>query len=153
MKALWQKRRKFFSLSGKEKALFTEALLLHLWVGLALKVIPFRKIPVIFRSPLFGLKAESEAKSRHPLSGQQYDLIRLIKDAVTRAGNVSPWKNKCLVSSLAGRCMLRSRKIPSELSLGVIKGAEGKVAAHAWLESGGVEIVEKGGDYTAMYRF
>lgn len=150
---MWQKRIKFFSLSGKEKALFTEAFVLHLCVGMALKVIPFRKIPGIFRSRHYGLPAESEANSRHPVSGQQYDLIRLIKDAVSRAGNVSPWKNKCLVSSLAGRCMLRSRKIPSELSLGVIKGAEGKVAAHAWLESGGLEIVDKRGDYIGMYRF
>lgn len=127
--------------------------MLHLGVGLVLIFIPFRRIPGIFRSRHYGLPAESEAPSRYTLSGQQDDSIRLIKDAVSRAGIVSPWRNKCLVSSLAGRCMIRRRKIPSELSLGVIKGAEGKVAAHAWLESCGLEIVEKGGDYTAMYRF
>ncbi len=148
-----QNSRKFFGLSRREKALFTEAVVLHLWVGLLLQVIPFRHIPVFFGSRQSDAPAREENQSRNTISGQQAGLISLIKDAVSRAGNVSPWKNRCLVSSLAGRCMLRRRRIPSELSLGVTKEPGGRVLAHAWLTSGSLNIIEKGGDYTPMYRF
>ncbi len=62
-------------------------------------------------------------------------------------------KNKCLVSSLAIRYMLRRRKIESKLSLGVIKAERGKVVAHAWLVSGETELVARSGDYTALFIF
>ena len=71
----------------------------------------------------------------------------------SRAGKVSPWKNRCLVSSLAARCMLRRRKITSQLSLGVAKDAGGKVIAHAWLRAGDVEIVSAGGSFHELYQF
>ena len=77
----------------------------------------------------------------------------MTKRAIGRATVVSPWKNKCLISSLVARWMLRRRGIDSQLSLGVAKGANGKTIAHAWLKSGDYEIVEKGGDFTQLYLF
>jgi len=176
--------RKFFALSCREKRFFAEAFVLHLWVGLALKVLPFRRIPGVFASPQFDAQTkeedqsrtrtcpdevgsvgtavgsrqsdaptESGTQSRHTLSGRQTELIDFIRRAIQRAGRVSPWKNRCLVSSLAGRCMLRRRNIPSQISLGILKGADGRAIAHSWLMSGEIEIVEKSGDHTEMYRF
>ena len=145
--------RKFFALSCREKRFFAEAFVLHLWVGLVLKVVPFRRIPGVFASRQFDAPTEAETQSRHTLSGRQTELIDFIRRAIQRAGRVSPWKNRCLVSSLAGRCMLRRRKIPSQISLGILKGADGRAIAHSWLMSGEIEIVEKSGDHTEMYRF
>ncbi len=176
--------RKFFALSCREKRFFAEAFVLHLWVGLALKVLPFRRIPGVFASPQFDAQTkeedqsrtrtcpdevgsvgtavgsrqsdaptESGTQSRHTLSGRQTELIDFIRRAIQQAGKVSPWKNRCLVSSLAGRCMLRRRKIESEVSLGVAKDAGGNVIAHAWLRAGGVEIVPSDGTFSALFQF
>jgi len=152
----------FLALSGREKRLFLEAFFMHLWVGLLLKIIPFRYIPRFFSSPQFvSLTQEKsrtrsvgkEAQSRHNVPGRKPEDITMIKRAIGRANVVSPWKNKCLVSSLVGRCLLNRRGIVSQLSLGVGKGADGKTVAHAWLKKGDYEIVEKGGDFTELYLF
>ena len=121
--------------------IFLEAVVLHLWIGLLLKVIPFKRIPRFFASP----KSKVESPDAK--------VIELIRDAVARANRVSPWRNRCLVSSLVGRCMLRSRRIQSQISLGVAKGSDGKMVAHAWLRSGEIEIVERRGDYTELFSF
>lgn len=132
---------KFGKLTPMEQMLFLEALVLHLWTGLLLKIIPFRWIRRVFSS------RKSKVESR------KSEEIELIRNAIQRAGRVSPWRNKCLVSSLAGRCMLRRRKISSQLSLGVAKNQQGKTIAHAWLKSVDCEIVERRGDYTELFSF
>jgi len=153
---------KFITLHGKEKLLFIEALALHLWAGLLLKIIPFKWVPRLFSSPQFETptKAKSRTRSvgkkdqsRHNLSGQQSEVIEMVKVAIQRAGKVSPWRNRCLVSSLAGRCMLRRRKIDSQLSLGVARNPDGKTISHAWLKAGNIEIVGRNGDYTELFSF
>jgi len=135
------KYRKYHLLERKEKFLFLEALALNLWVGLLLKIIPFRWIPGLFSSP------QSAVGSRQPA------VIELIRDAIQRAEKVSPWRNKCMVSSLAARCMLRRRKIESQLSLGVAKNDAGRTIAHAWISVGEDEIVPRGVGYTELYFF
>lgn len=130
----------FTVLSGKEKMLFLEAFLLHLWVGLVLKFIPFRRIPKLFAS-------------RQTSVGSKTLDVMMVRRAVERANVVSPWKNRCLVSSLAARRMLSGRGIESQLSLGVAKNADGKTAAHAWLSAGDHEIVSRGSGYTELYFF
>ena len=135
------KYRKYNVLQRKEKFLFLEALSIHLYTGLLLKVIPFRWIPRFFSNSKRGTRNEKR------------ETLPLIKTAIQRASRISPWKNRCLVSSLAGRCMLRRRKISSQLSLGVAKNAGGKTVAHAWLKVGDLEIVNKMGEYTELFFF
>ena len=144
---------KFMQPTFREKMLLLEALLLHLWTGLLLKIIPFRRIPKVFSGRQSDTPAKEEDQSRHNVSGRQSDDIELIRIAIGRAGSVSPWRNRCLVSSLAGRCMLRRRKISSQVSLGVAKNPEGKTIAHAWLKSGEYEIVDRRGGYTELFSF
>ncbi|MHC1731096.1 MAG: lasso peptide biosynthesis B2 protein [Bacteroidales bacterium] len=133
--------RKFGELPWKEQLLFSEAYFLHLATGLILKVIPFRWIPRVFSSPL------SSVGSR------QSEEIEPIKTAIGRASRVSPWKNKCMVSSLVARRMLNKRKIPSKLSLGVAKDTGGRTVAHAWIISGDIEVTGKHGDYQELFVF
>ena len=136
-----RKLRKFMALSFREKLLFVEAFLLHLWVGMLLMVVPFRRIPRLF------------ASRQSAVGSQQSAIVENIRDAVQRAGQVSPWRNRCLVSSLAARCMLRRRAINSQIHLGIAKNAVGKTIAHAWLEAEGYEVVMKHGDYHDIYIF
>jgi hypothetical protein len=108
---------------------------------MVLKVIPFKQIPRIFSSP------QSSGSSQQP------EVVEEIWGAIQRAGKVSPWRNRCLVSSLAGRCMLRRREIPSRLSLGVAMDDGGKVIAHAWLTAGDIDIVSSDSSFREMYQF
>jgi hypothetical protein len=87
------------------------------------------------------------------VSGRQSGVVEKIQVAVQRAGWISPWRNRCLVSSLAGRCMLRRRQINSQIHLGIAKNAAEKTIAHAWLEAEGYEVVRKHGDYHDIYIF
>lgn len=131
--------RKFMKLPGREKRLLAEALLFDLTTGLVLRVVPFRMIPRLYSSRQWAVG-----------SGQSVVLVR---DAVARAGSVSPWRNRCLVSSLAARWMLRRRRTGSELFLGMAKDSRGKTVAHAWLKSGDIEVVPVNGDYIPLYTF
>jgi len=143
----WQRIRKFDELSWNEQLLFSEAWFLHLTTGLILKFIPFRWIPRLFANrqrTVFSLQSSVFS---------QLQEILMVKRAIERANVVSPWKNRCLVSSLAGRCMLRRRKIESQLSLGVAKDSAGRTVAHAWLSAGDQEIVPRGNGYTELYFF
>jgi len=133
--------------------LFLEAVVLHLWIGLLLKIIPFKRIQMVFANPQFEAPTQKGAQTRHIVSGRKSEVIDFIRIAILRSGRVSPWKNRCLVSSLAGRCMLRRRKITSQLSLGVAKSAEGKTIAHAWLRAGNVEIVSAHDGFQEMFHF
>lgn len=128
-------------LSSSGKTLFLEAVILHLWIGLLLKIVPFRHIPRLFGS------------RNYETTEQRSDVISKVRDAVARAGLVSPWRNRCLVSSLAGRCMLRIRRTGSQLSLGVAKGPDGRTIAHAWLSSGDAEVTGKHGEYQELFVF
>ena len=76
-----------------------------------------------------------------------------VKKAIGRAGLVSPWKNRCLVESLAARSMLNRRRIQSQISLGVTHDEKKKLIAHAWIRAGDTEIVPERGDYHEMYLF
>lgn len=145
--------RKFIRLQWHEKLLFCESLLLHLFIGLLLKIVPFRKIPGLFANRQFETPTLEEDQPRHMVSGQQSILVENVKVAVQRAGAVSPWRNRCLVSSLTGRVMLNRREIHSSLSLGVTKRHDGKTIAHAWLIAPGCELVEKKDVYTELYTF
>jgi hypothetical protein len=153
---------KFFHLSYREKLLFSEALLMHLWTGLLLKIVPFRKIPGFFSKRQFETQVQDKSvisgvgkkdQFRHNIPDPHPDVVCLVKEAVARAGRVSPWKNRCLVSSLAARCMLNRRNIPSALSLGMAKQQGGKTLAHAWIIAGNIEVVERNGQQTELYSF
>jgi hypothetical protein len=141
------KIRKFGTLTFREQLCFSEALFLQLAVGLLLKVVPFRKIPGLFA----GQRGMTEASGiGSEAAGHTLEQVR---EATRRAGRISPWKNKCLVQSLAARRMLNSRRIGSKLSLGLAKNENNKLMAHAWLKSGEFEIVARNGDFQELYLF
>lgn len=156
-----QRLGKFVSLPFREQLLFLEALSLQLWIGLVLKIIPFRWIPRVFADansmehpPAGGqVEAWNSGINKPGTRNREPGTLIFLKAATQRASKASPWKNKCLVSSLAVRCMLRRRKITSQISLGVAKDAGGRTIAHAWLMAGDFEIVARDGDYHPLYVF
>lgn len=144
--------RKYRRLDRQEKLLLIESFWYHLAAGLMLKLVPFRKIPLLFAGPVEDNAAGSREHRSEEGESDLHDLER-IKEAVRRAGQVSPWKNRCLVSSLAARSMLNRRRIGSTLSLGMARRPDGSPVAHAWITAGTCDIVAAGNGYTELYRF
>ena len=131
----------FLSLSKAEKALFFEALWSQYWCSFLLLVLPFRRIVKRYPNP------------ETPGDTPDRSLLESIRMATARANVLAPWKNRCLVQSLAARRMLSRRGIPSILSFGVTLDDQKKVMAHAWIRVGDTEIVTRGADYTELYSY
>lgn len=97
-------------------------------------VVPFRRI-----APLLG---QTMAESSHA-APRQRTLAKKISWAVQTTGRHTPWESKCLAQAMAAKMMLRRRRIPSTLYLGLAKDAQGALTAHAWLRCG--ELILTGG--------
>jgi hypothetical protein len=48
------------------------------------------------------------------------------------------WHNSCLVQAIAAQLMLKRRRVPSTLYLGMTKNETRELTAHAWVRSGQV---------------
>jgi hypothetical protein len=138
---LTSKLDKFLFLPVKLKLLFFEALLTQYAIWLLLLAVPFRKIPGKFPNP------------KYPAENPDGNILLQIKQAAGYASALSFWKNKCLIQSLTARRMLIRRSIPSRLTLGVMLNERKKMAPHAWLTSGKIEIVAKSGLYKELFTF
>jgi hypothetical protein len=150
-----QRFRKFGELSWNEQLMFSEALFLQFIIGMLLKIVPFRLIPRLFTCRIqgTGYKVQGNRNQEPGTRNKENGTNEQIKAAIQRSTPYSPWKNKCLIQSLAARRMLNRRKITSLLSFGVAKSADGKTIAHAWLKVVDFEIVEKSGDYCELCQF
>lgn len=122
----------FRSLSTEEKALFFEALFCQVLIWFLLLLVPFRKmIPQKSSSAGEGIK-------------KSQSLLVRTKEATARANTLAFWKNRCLVQSLAARNMLARRGVVSTLHLGFAAAPGRNLSAHAWLQVGDFEVVNKG---------
>lgn len=122
----------FRSLPTKEKTLFLEALFCQYLLWFLLLFVPFRKM----------IPQQSTGAGGGVASGSAFPF--LVKEATARANTLAFWKNRCLVQSLAARNMLARRGITSTLHLGFAAAPGGNLTAHAWLQVGDFEVVNKG---------
>ncbi len=65
------------------------------------------------------------------------ELLRRVRWAIGAVSRRAPWRCKCLEQGIAAKMMLRARRIPNTLYMGVAR-REGAAAveAHAWLRAG-----------------
>jgi hypothetical protein len=112
------------------KAILVEAALALATARVAIMIFPFRRI-----APGLAKATPQQMTARDPELAQH---VRLTAWAIQAAERRLPWKSSCLVQAIAGKWMLRRRHVPSALYLGVDKGAEKSLEAHAWLRAGGV---------------
>lgn len=148
-------RRDFAKLrerSGLERQLLVAAVL---WLGIAraaILTIPFR-----WTTRLFALSpAGVDAATGQP-SPELRDVARRIGWALRIAAARSPWHSTCLVQALAGAAMLRSRRMPATLAMGVAKSSvePGSLEAHAWLSCHGMILTGEPGHekYNVVARY
>ena len=60
------------------------------------------------------------------------------------AGRHLPGAGTCLTQALAAEVLLRRQGYPSLLHIGVLRGEEGQLEAHAWLKSGDKVVIGGG---------
>lgn len=124
---------------GRNLLLFAETAVALTAARLALAVLPFARLTGLPESP--GAAAE-------PASGMRRGKARRVRYGLARVAPRLPWHSNCLTQVLAGCWMLRRRRTPGRLCIGVTKG-EGGIRAHAWLMAG--DIVVCGGDNASLF--
>ena len=125
-------------LSPADRRLLAEAMF---WLGTARSAtlaIPFR-----WTIRLFALRP---GESAPPVDLLSLAAVQRIGWALRVSAARSLWQSTCLTQALAGICMLRRRRIPATLTMGVAKtaGEPGRFAAHAWLTCN--EVILTGAD-------
>ena len=134
---------KLFRLSAGDRRLALEALV---WLGLAraaVVALPFRWVAAILR------RQEGTRAADNEVDVSSASRARRVAWAVRRTSRYTPWLSNCLAKAIAGRCMLRRRRIPSTLYFGVTKDDDSGFAAHAWLQCG--EMILTGGSNLGRY--
>ncbi len=120
--------RKFWALSPGERGYLLEA---AIWLGLArlaLLFLPFRRV-----APFLG---RHMAQTPEDAEAAPAEMLDRLSWALAAASRHLPWECQCLAQALAGKAMLRRRGLPSTLYLGLVKGGEAGLQAHAWLRCG-----------------
>ena len=118
---------KFWFLTGREKKLLCEAVILLSLSGLCVKAIPFKHIDKFLRTRWNdGIQGVLDREQE----------IRLVKRSILRAAKVLPWNSLCLSRAIAEFIMLRRRDIPASLFAGVKFSGYFSLDAHAWVDSG-----------------
>ena len=113
-------------LPRSDRALLAEATLWLAAARAAVLVMPFKRL-----APHLGEAMTETSIEELPAEGWP-DRIGW---AVRIASKATPWKTPCLAEAIAAQRMLRRRRIPSTLYLGLAK--DGAVmTAHAWLRCG-----------------
>ena len=119
---------KFLRLSSFDRRLFMEV---AIWLGiarLAVLVVPFRWI-----APFLG---RHMAESPQTTEAKEKEIAERISRVVQTASRHMPWECKCLTRAIACKSMLKRRGLRTTLYLGVAKGGEEHLKAHAWLRTG-----------------
>jgi Transglutaminase-like superfamily len=131
---------KFFSLSATEKRLLVKSAFLLGAIRLWLWLLPFHT-----------LRSLLDKRKRRNIEGQKTDRASINKVvwAIDKASHRIPAVT-CLIRALAALLLLERLGYPACLRIGVAKGKEGQLEAHAWVESGGRVVI---GDVADMSRY
>lgn len=125
-----QKLIQLWQLSFREQCLLVEASFCLGFARLMVLTVSFRRF-----APWLG-KHMKESSYKIDSSRQKKEAI-FISEAIHRVSPYLPWTCNCLAKAIAGKAMLKLRKIPSTLYLGVAKeDNKHQLIAHAWLRCG-----------------
>jgi transglutaminase superfamily protein len=123
--------RKFRRLSGFERQLFIQSLLLLPLSGLALRLISFKRLQS-FLTRLAPANQSSNEMAQH---------ARITNAVVQAAARHGVYSATCLPQSLTLWWLLKRQGIESDLRFGARKEA-GRMEAHAWVELSGIPLNE-----------
>ena len=127
-----ERLRKFLNLSSSERWLLVKVAFLLGTIRLGLWLLPFRTL----RRLLTGLTAAPARLQETGLS----EASRIVR-AVEMVGWHLPGIGTCLTQALTAQALLARRGYPTLLHIGVVRGREKRLEAHAWLESRGEVLI------------
>lgn len=119
-------------------------------------VLPSGKLSVL-AGPTAGVSSDADAPpevltapSRTEFASASPIRARLwaVRHWLLHAADQLPWHSSCLVLAIAGQLMLRRRRVPSVVQLGV-RSEHGVFMAHAWLVANNMVVI--GGEETPDY--
>ncbi|MEH2154982.1 lasso peptide biosynthesis B2 protein [Nostoc sp.] len=131
---------KFVKLADREKQLLTNTFLLLILVRLGLWLLSFKTLQQLLSSIS---NAKPKYQEKHHIS------IDKIIWAVEVSSHYMPGV-KCLARALTCQVFMSRHGYTSNLCIGVAKGEEGELKAHAWLENQGQVVI---GNVTNLSNF
>ena len=139
----------FFGNSLSDQLLLLAALGRVCFVRLGLWMLPFR----VVREKVERITISANTSSG-PRATQDLGVVLRVASSVRRASRYIPAAT-CLTQALATQILLARRGQVSHLRIGVSKGQEGELKAHAWVESQGRIVIGQTKDlksYTILNR-
>ena len=133
--------RKLWQLSWADRFLLVEA-----WIQLgaarfALLTTPFRRI-----APRLGRQQPPPPATTQ--GGSTSPTAKRVAWAIETMARHTPWESACLAQAIAGKYMLRRRRVASQLCLGTRKDERNQLLAHAWLIVSGLIVLGGSGQDT-----
>ena len=137
-----QRLGKFLRLPAADRDLLIKSFLLIGGVRLGLWLLPF----LTLRRLLTAMMKPNTGKSRG--EGAFADKVAW---AVTVSSRYVPAAT-CLTQAFATQVLLNRHGLPARLRIGVVKGKDGRLQAHAWVESNGVIVIGGAGPDVERYK-
>ena len=132
---------KFYELTSGDRILLVRTLFLLGAVRLGLRLLPFQTLRRFL------------AKISQPTIKLQMSDSTYVDRVVWSVRVASPYlRATCLPQALATQVLLTRRGFSSELRIGVIRLKQGKLLAHAWVESSGRIVLGGSGNMPGYIR-
>jgi Transglutaminase-like superfamily len=123
--------RKFLRLTHGDRRLLLNAAILLVAIRLGLRLVPVKTLRYLL--------ARTQATTELQEADQVY--VDRVPWAVTLVSRYLPAPTSCLTRALAAQALLSRRGYQSHLRIGVAKGEDGQLEAHAWVESKGRVVI------------
>ena len=140
---LIDKLRRFFRLPLCAQVALIEALVLLAFGRAVVLVFPLQRFEW-----LLGQRHQIANIGDIELSRYAGAVAR-VQHALLAASPHTPWSSNCFAQAIAGKLMLRRRRVPSTIYLGIRRKGCQNLEAHAWLNAG--ETTVCGGTETAPF--
>ncbi|MGB6067985.1 MAG: lasso peptide biosynthesis B2 protein [Desulfomonilaceae bacterium] len=124
--------RRFIGLPATDRRLLLSAALVLSLVGVALRLVSFKKL-----IRLSDVLPKKPSKRNNILSPSSERIVWAISVMSRRM----PVASRCLTQAVAAKILLARWGYPVLLRIGVGKGQNGRLEAHAWVERQGVVVV------------
>ena len=136
--------RRFFALSAQRQWLLLKTLSLIAVVRLGLWILPFRIVLRLIET----LRRKGLSRPDTPSDSRVSEVVWAVKAASRYVPEAT-----CLTQALTAHCLLGRLGYPSKLEIGVARGKEGALEAHAWVEVGGETLIGSLPDLTRFSKF
>jgi hypothetical protein len=123
---------KLLRLKNSDRLLIINTFVLLFSVRLGLWLLPFKSLRQLLNKFSHSLKPSQNYYKK--------DLNQIIR-AVNVSSRYMPGGVKCLARALTTQILMSRYGYSSELRIGVTKGTEGKLEAHAWIEYQGKVVI------------